>query len=184
MWFTETPWPPIFILLVVCCFLVAAWQGSKRAVYLIWVGVLLAACAGVYFYEQATVTESERVEQNVHDLVHAFQRKDKQTTLNFFSPQADQFRSTVEKAIELVDVRDDVDVKDVNILMMSENTQAVSQFRANATVSVRGLVDYTHQPSRWELTWQKEAGEWKIVAVQRLNPVTGEKMGIWQQSSH
>lgn len=183
MWFTETPWPPIFILLVVCCFLVAAWQGSKRAIYLVWVVALLAACAGIYFIEEVTVTESERVERNVHDLVHAFQRKDKQATINFFSQQVPEYRAILEKAMDIVDIKGDVDVKDVNVLVVSENTQAISHFRANATISIRGLLQDSHQPSRWELTWQKEAGEWKIVGVQRLNPVTGEKMGILQQSA-
>lgn len=183
MWFTETPWPPIIILLVVCCFLVAAWQGSRRGAYLGAVVVLLGACVGFIYLEEWIVTDSERVERHVHDLVHAFQRRDEKGTLDFFSQQAPEYRTMVSKAMELVAIRDDVDVKDVNILILAEGTQAISHFRANATIAIRGLMQDSYQPSRWELTWQKEAGEWKIVGVQRLNPVTGEKMGVLQQSA-
>src|ERR671918_623537 len=97
MWFTETPWPPIIILLVVCCFLVAAWQGSRRGAYLGGVAVLLAACVGIFLLEENIVTDAELVEQHVHDLCRAFQRKDLKSTLDFFSPQAPEYRLIVEK---------------------------------------------------------------------------------------
>jgi hypothetical protein len=37
-------------------------------------------------------------------------------------------------------------------------------------------------PSRWEVGWRKEAGEWKILEVTRLNPLKDEPMEIFQKA--
>ena len=69
------------------------------------------------------------------------------------------------------------DIKDVSVEVKNQNSLAVSKFRANGTVSARDLGS-SHVASLWEVTWQKEAGQWKIVHVQRWNPYKDEKMGI------
>src|SRR5262245_3022882 len=106
MWFTETPWPPIFLLSLAVCVCVALWYSQKRAGWLLAAVGLTAACAAVYFVERSIVTEAERVEQSVLGVAAAFQRKDKQATLSFISPQADELHSLATSALEWVDVHD------------------------------------------------------------------------------
>jgi hypothetical protein len=176
-WFTENPWPPIFLLFVVAGMLVAAWTSQKRGIWLLGALTALVAAAAVYFIERSVVTEAERVEMKVHAVAGAFERKDKDATLAFFSVQSPEVREMVADALEWVDLPDGVDIKDMSVRMSNENTRAVARFRANGNVSVRKFAPH-HEASRWEVTWQKEAGEWKIIAVDRLDLIKDEKRPI------
>jgi hypothetical protein len=182
-WFTETPWPLIVILGFAACLCLALWTSQKREVWLVAVLVLVAAAVAVFFVEKSIVTEAERVEQDVYDLTGAFQRKDRERLLSFFSLQAPDLRTKALEALNLVDLPDGIDIKDVSVRMSNENTRAVSHFRANGTVSVKGLGSQ-HSPSRWEVTWQKEGNDWKIIEVIRLHPVKDEKMQIFERASN
>jgi ketosteroid isomerase-like protein len=178
MWFTETPWPPIFLLGIVACVLLALWYSQKRAVWLFGVIVVVASCVAIYFIEQAIVTDAERVEENVRQLVAAFQRKDRQATLSHFSVGARELRIAVDRALDLVDITR-VSVKDVDVRLVAQGSQALSHFRANGTGTLAGLGGSTEFASRWELTWQKEGDVWKIVEVRRLNPIKEEEMSMF-----
>jgi ketosteroid isomerase-like protein len=178
-WFTETPWPLIVILGIAACACLAVWTSQKRGIWLIAVAILAADAVAVFVIEKSVVTEAERVEQQVFDLTGAFQRKDRDRVLSFFSLQAPELRKMANDALDLVDFPNGIDVKDVSVRMSNENTRAVSHFRANGTVSVKGFAQYS--ASRWEVTWQKEGNDWKIVEVIRLDPVKDEKMQILER---
>lgn len=178
MWFTETPWPPIFIFGAVACVLLSLWWTRRKQSYLGAVIILLVAAVATFFVERAIVSDREQIEQNVLDLTAAFQREDLDATLSHFSALADELRAIVTKAMELVDVQHDLDVKDVQVTMVAQGSQGISIFRANATVSVPSMSFTGHQPSRWKLTWQREGGEWKIVEVIRMDPIQDKELGI------
>src|SRR4029077_4719846 len=99
--------------------------------------------------------------------------------LTFFSVQAPELRSQAEQALSWVTLPNGIDIKDMRVRTSNENTRAVSHFRANGTVVVHGMS--THAASRWEVTWQKEGTQWKIIDVQRLNPFKDEKMDMFDQ---
>jgi hypothetical protein len=65
--------------------------------------------------------------------------------------------------------------------MSNENSRAVSLFRANGVVAVKGLGAQQQMASRWQVTWQKEGNDWKIVEVVRLHPYKDESMQILEQ---
>jgi ketosteroid isomerase-like protein len=178
-WFTENPWPPIVILGLVAAACLAAWSSQKRANWLVGSVVALAAAAVIYFVSQSVVTEGERVAQQVHALADAFTKKDVDRTLAFFSPQANDLRAQCRAAFAWVEFPEGLDIKDMKVTLSNENSRAVSHFRANGTVSIRGTAT-THAASRWEVTWQKEAGQWKIVEVQRLHPYKDEKWDTFE----
>lgn len=176
MWFTDTPWPPILICSVLGVLLVAAWYPNRRGIYLLGVVGLIFLSGAIYAVEQHIVTEAERIEKSVLDVTRAFERADLEKTLSFFARTDTQDRKDVTAAMLLVEVEEDLRITDLQVKMMENNSRAVSHFRANATIRVLGQVHRGRHPSRWELTWQKEAEDWKIVSVRRLNIVTGEEM--------
>lgn len=182
-WFTENPWPPIVLLGLAAAVCLAVWSSQKRGIWLLGAVVSAAAGVAVFFVAQSIVTEGERVAREIHALVDAFTKKDRDRTLAFFSPQAKEVRALCEAALAMVEFPDGIDIKDVQVETSNENTRAVSRFRANGTVSVRGMGS-SHAPSRWEVTWQKEAGQWKIVEVQRLHPYKDEKMDAFDPRSN
>jgi hypothetical protein len=174
-WFTETPWPPIFILGLIAAGCLAAWSAQKRGLWFSAALVALIAAVGVYLVEKSIVTEAEVVEGEVYNFVHAFERKDHDAVVSFFSVRAPDWRAQAEQGLTLVDLPSGLDIKDLRVRTSNENTRALSHFRANGTVAVRGI-GLNHVATRWEFSWQKEQGRWKIVDVQRLNPYKEEKM--------
>jgi ketosteroid isomerase-like protein len=181
-WFTENPWPPIFILGLVVCVLVAVWSSQKRGIWLVGVLAAVALAVGIFFIERSIVTERERIEQKVLELTDAFQKRDHDRTLSFISAQEPELRQMAESALETFTLENDLDVKDFDVRLFGEGTGAVSRFRANGTGSGFGYSG--HFASRWDVTWQKEGGDWKIIAVQRLNPYKEEKMQTFEKRPH
>lgn len=178
MWFTENPWPPIFILSLVACGMFAAWFSQKRVIWLAGGLAALIGCGAVYSIEQSIITDGEKVEAKVRKLTSDFQKKDREAVLAIFSKQAPQWRDIAIKALEDVEAQNDLDVKDMSVSLSNEKSQAVSRFRANGTVTYRkGLSAY--HPSRWELHWQKEGNDWKIVDVIRLDILKDEPKEIF-----
>jgi hypothetical protein len=181
-WFTENPWPPIFFLGLVVCALLAVWSSQKRGIWLIGVLATIAAAVAIFFVEKSIITERELIEQKVVDLKDAFQRKDHDRTLAFFSAQEPELRQMVESALEMFTLESDVDVKDFDDRLFGEGTGAVSRFRANGTSSGMGYSG--HFASRWDVTWQKERGDWKIIAVQRLDTIKEQKLQPFEKRAH
>ena len=189
MWFTETPWPPIIGLCVVGVLLFLGWMSQRKAAFLAGVAVCLALCGIVFVVERQIVTERERVEQRLLDFAVAFQQDSMRqglvnlvipgpepASLSFISASADGTRRMAEAALNFVDIPEPVRISDVRTTMSNNNSRAVTQFRASATVRAGGLTDGVHQPTRWELTWQREKDEWKILRATRLHFMSGEAL--------
>ena len=187
MWFTETPWPPILIICVFGVLLFLGWVSQRKTGYLAGVALCLALCGLVFVVEQQIVTETERVEQRLLDFTAAFQRDSLQRgllnavigggpeleSLKFL--QGDEVRRLATHALDLVDIQDDVRISDIRTKMSNKDSRAITQFRASASITVSGY-SAARQPSRWELTWGKEDGEWKVLRATRLNFMSGQPM--------
>ena len=187
MWFTETPWPPILILSVLGVLLFLGWMSQRKTGYLAGVALCIALCGLVFVVEQQIVTETERVEQRLLDFTAAFQRDSLQRgllnavvgggpeleSLKFI--QGDEVRRLATHALDLVDIQDDVRISDIRTKITNKDSRAITQFRASASVTVTGY-NAVRQPSRWELTWGKEDGEWKVLRATRLNFLSGQPL--------
>ena len=189
MWFTETAWPPIIILCIVGVLLFLGWMSQRRTGYLAGVCLCLALCGIVWLVEVQIVTERERVEQRLLDFTKTFQRESVQRgvanlvlggpepeTFEFISASAQDVRDLARQAMDLVDVQDDVRISDVHTTLTNNQSRAVTQFRASATVNVTTFGNAGRQPTRWELTWQRENGVWKVIRATRLNFLNGQPL--------
>lgn len=182
MWFTEDAWSPIIACLVGCGVLFGVYAVTQRSKLLTGIPVLLVIAVLAFFVDKAVVTDRERVELTLLDLINTFVEESQQANKNkepqclrFFSEQNNRDRLRVGAAVVFVRV-DDPRVTDVQIQMTNQNTRAITHFRANGNVTVGG--GGGHHASRWELTWQKEAGEWKVTTTRMLNVMTGEEQAI------
>lgn len=176
MWFTETPWPPIFLCGVAAIACVIAWSRRQQGIYLIAVVGLALLSLGIWFVERSIVTERERVEIAVRTLTTAFQQRDLDRTLSQVSKQSPDVRALVAFGYNLVEIGDDMRVSDVRVEMIAGGSRAVSQFRVNGTLTARAGGYSQHQPTRWEARWQLEANEWRMIDIQELDPITGETL--------
>lgn len=178
---TENPWPAMIVLACVAIVCFVQWAGSRRSSRLIAGFICVLAAGGCYLLDEFVVTPSELIVQHVRELTSAFQHQDVKRTLSFFSAQAIPERVLIASALDKVRVGDDLRVTDLNVTFKAANSLAISHFRANASVSLNMppvTADLSYHPTRWELDWQKEAGEWKVVKVHRLNPITGKEIGF------
>lgn len=180
MWFTESAWQPMALCGVFAIGFAAAWYQNRRMLWLAGILVSLLLIPGVWLLEQQIVTERERVEQRILDVTTAFKQQDVPTLLSCFAVNNLADRALATGVVAIVQVHDDLQIRDVSVTLTSGGNRAISRFRANGTFELRTYRGY--HPSRWEVVWEKIANEWKIIRVTRLDPVTGESMGIMQSS--
>lgn len=176
--FTENPWPLIVPCLIAAVGLFVVWNQQRRKGLLIGAAAAIALALTAVVVDHFVVTTAEHLEQNIRDLTAAFQRKDRDRTLSYFSQREVVLKLLVETALASVEVHRDLDVKDVQVTLLAGETLAKTRFRANGTVSYQ-QTNAGHQPSRWELKWQREGNDWKIIEVHRLHPMKDEELQMF-----
>lgn len=177
-WFTETPWPPIMILATLAGAGVAMFFNTQRVKYLFGLLPLLVLGPVIYAFEQRTVTDREQVEDSVYSVTAAFERQDRSDVLKHIGAQEIILHNVANWAMDNVQPDGPLNVTDVSVTMHNNNTRADAHFRVNGSISVLSMGKVGHRASRWELTWQKEGGNWRIIDIERLDPISGERMGI------
>lgn len=175
MWITETAIPPMVICSIIAVVLFVYWYLRQQTKYAIGCVVMIGAIVAFYFVELKIVTERERVEADLYGLINAFENQEVDPTMSYISLQAKPLRGLVQTALKLVTIEGELRITDVSTELKSENSIATTHFRANGTATFSGVSGST--PTRWELTWQKMGGEWKVTKATRLNPITGEPIG-------
>lgn len=179
MWFTEAAWPPIILCLALAAIAAGLWNAQRKGWMLALAGVLVAACPVIWVVERQIVTPAEEIELAVHDLAAAVRDGDVDTTVSYLSPQLPALQAAVRSAMAIADIGDDLRITDLSVRMTSADTRAISHFRANATIRAHAMQHEAHHPTRWELTWQRQEGNWKVVAIERLDPINGERVSWW-----
>ncbi len=154
------------------------WNSSRRNLHLISAVVFLGIVGAVYVVERMIVTEGEKLRAEVVQLCDQFRRRDP-ATLDHFSANATDLKLLCKTAMETVEIHDDLRLTDFHTKLTGQNSQATVHFRANATISVMGFTG--HHPFRCLLDFQKEGGAWKIVDVQRLDPIKGDKINVMEK---
>jgi ketosteroid isomerase-like protein len=166
MWFTETPWPPFLICSVISAAYFAQWYVHRRPRQLFVAAAFMGVGGLVVLVERLIVTEAERVENNVYALARAFQAGDADRCAEFFSDQDAKDRDTVRNVAGMTKVEGNIRITDLTVQVTSGGGHATSTFRASATVNFQN--QHGHGATRWELTWQHEGRDWKIVRLRRL----------------
>jgi hypothetical protein len=178
MWFTETPWPPMLIFLVAAMSCGWMWAERRQRVWLVGAIACVALTAGVWAFERSVVTPREQIEQSILDLAQAFQERRQDDLLAYISPRADEVRAMALYGLALVSEVKHLRVTATDVTMLAAGSRARADFRVNGNVSIRGYGKLGHRPTRWDMTWQQEGGEWRIIDVQRIDPITGKPMDL------
>ena len=159
-------WPLFFLCLILSAGLFGQWVLQRSRRQLVASVVFFAAAGAIFLADRLIVTESKRVEAGIYGLAKAFQAGNVDRCLEFFSPQDKADRQLVGQAAGMVEIEGPIRISDLSIEMSSAQSRAVATFRASATAKFQGHSDRGH--TRWELTWQHEGNDWKIVRVRRL----------------
>lgn len=173
MWFTDNPWPPIILFACLAVVFFAIWTSQRRKSILVAAVAMLVLGGGTFLLEKWIVTDEEVVEAQMFGLINAFRDHDIPGTLDYFSVQAEPFRGYVQQAGELVGEFHKLRITDVDVELLADKSRAKTHFRANGDATFK-LVGRNRFSTRWEVTWQQEAGRWKVIDVQRLDPIKGQ----------
>ncbi len=173
MWFTENAWQPMLFLTLAGMIFGMVWYRRLQTRYLIGMGTCLLLVVGTWFVDRAIVTTREQVQDSVYAVTRSFQQRDLDATIKHISKRAEGLRLLVGTAYNVVNIRDDMRVTDLEIDLLNKNTRAKTRFRVNATIEAPSYNYTGHQPTRWEATWQLEEGEWRMIGILRLDPING-----------
>jgi len=175
MWYQENPWPIAGCGIGIALLSVLFWSSSRRRVGL--VGVVLGVLIGAtgFALDEWSVTPREKLTNDVRQLCLAFKARDLDRTLSYISKRAPEVEQKARLGIEVVEVGADLTVRDVDVELLSGGTRARTRFSANATVSLRPRQSFGRQPSLWEVTWEREGEDFRIIKVVRLDPVGGKR---------
>ena len=187
MWFTEDAWSPIILCVVIAAIFFIAYVQTQREKFLYPIGLVVLAAITIFFVEQVIVTDLEKIEERLKALVTTFVEESQSTNngiiptnvrcFDFFAEANTIDRDRVAKAIAVVSVEDDLRVPSIETTLSDSDSRAVTDFRANGTVSTE-VAGGRHFATRWQMTWQKIGGEWKITETRMLDVVSGDPMTI------
>ncbi len=166
----------MLICIALATILFSLWHASRRPGQIVGAIALLAASGFFWIVEKVIVTDAERVEVGVYGLADAVEKEDLERALDHISNNAVAERNMVAAGMGLIEVNGTLRITDLSVTMFSAGSQAKSVFRANGSISDRGSHHESHVASRWRLTWQREAGEWKVVQIERLRVMGDEEM--------
>jgi ketosteroid isomerase-like protein len=159
-------WPLFFLCLTLSAALFGQWVLQRGRRQLLASTIFLAAAGAIFIADKLIITETKRVEAGIYGLAKAFQAGDVERCLDFFSAQDKADRQLVGQAAGMVEIEGPIRISDMTVEMSSAESRAIAKFRASATAKYQGHSDRGH--TRWELTWQREGNDWKIVRVRRL----------------
>ncbi len=176
MWFIEDPWPPVLFLGVLAVVFGLAWNATRRKRYLLFAlgSVLLGFMTLVV--EEMIITEAEQVEARVYALAEAVMQEDVDRVLSFLA--ADNLQAEIGSQLPNVEIEDDLRITALEVTHEPGTDTALSHFRANGRITWRNTYTY-NSPTRWNLTWQRIDGVWRITQIERLHPIEGNVIGTW-----
>jgi len=174
----ENPWPMFVVLSTLAALLILSWMNRRKRWQIGLAAGLLMLAGGTFVVDHYVETDREKVSRYVVEMVNSFQQKKLEPTLSYFSADNFKDRLTVGMAMKMVSVQDDLRISDVSVRLMEKDNTAVSRFRVNATLSAEGYGNVGWQASRWELTWARREGDWKVIKVERLHPLEEKKIGL------
>ncbi|MFK7820017.1 MAG: hypothetical protein AB8G99_14940 [Planctomycetaceae bacterium] len=180
---TENPWPLTAMFGIFAMFF--AWSamrsGQKSMKGMAIIALLLAFVPPIV--DRMIETDREVLTKHLSDLRDAVVAGDVSAALQFVDGGDNlpgSAREQIESGMAKVDVQDNLRIKGIKIDV--KDKQATSDFRANGTVDVKNYADGRHVATRWRLTWDKRGSDWKVTLIERLDPVRGEVMGVFESA--
>lgn len=174
----DNPWPVVIVLMCVAVGLGLAWNRSRKS-YGALAGALIAlgVAVGCYAWSQSVETPAKVVTKQLLDMTVAFKNQEVEKTMSYFSKQGN-LPSGMESMIKRVKVIGNLPITDISVTFKQQNSLATTHFRANAAFTFDDSATVDHLPTRWELDWQREANEWKVVEVRRLHLMNGTPVNL------
>jgi hypothetical protein len=163
--FLESPWPAALLCIVLQIILGLVFIRTGRAIVLVAMAVVLAACAALIVIEQTTVTDTEHVEDTLHGIAEKLEANNVEAVLADFAPQCPRLaeaRSVLERVtVESASVGSDLEVR-INLLTSPPSATAFFTGRIQAR-DKRGTIPYEHYVRKFKVKLAREGDRWLVV---------------------
>jgi hypothetical protein len=160
------------VFLVLAIVLTILWSQHRKSWMLAATTGCLLLIGAAFLYDQAIVTPREQVSDSVLGITHAFRDRNLDQTLSYVSDSARDIKLLIGNAYNWVQLQPDMRVTDIQTELIAGGARARARFRVNGTVLFSGGTDRV--ATLWESKWQDEDGQWKLIEITPLDPVTGE----------
>ncbi|MBL8814647.1 MAG: hypothetical protein JNL58_01360 [Planctomyces sp.] len=174
-WVTENPWPIMILLLTAAVVSALMIERKGRLI----AAILAAMAAGVWLIEQSTVTTAEEVQAAAEDMLNGFITRDLNVVQGRISETKPELRETAQKGMDLVKLGESFHIKDVEVAVSDNGTQATMKLRANGPVTLEREGYVQNAATRWNTTWVLESGQWKLSAYERLSVINNKPIGAF-----
>ena len=177
--FSESYWPGIALCGIFAMLFLMIWNVTQKRRFMYASYACIAVSPLFVLFDRAQVTEREKIEQAVVSMTNHFRLGEIDRVVSWVSPDHKEVEAAIRGASKLVSVKSDIRLTDMRVELLADNSIGKIDFRANTELAVNGAGDVGRHPTRWLLTWHKEGGEWKLVQIERKNPLTGEIVGVF-----
>lgn len=174
-WFTESPIGAYIFLGAAGIVFLAAAVASRRWIYLIGIGLVVAAAAGVWTVDYLVVTDRERVEISVQKIMRSAEIND---VAAFEEEISERFETSGVKKRQLVEEARKAfpGIKSVNMYNLAVEPSRDGRFiLAECSVAPRGVVRaYTLDGSTYHLKLEygkDDDGRWRLRRFEVLDAV-------------
>ena len=172
MWFTEDPWPPVFICGVAALVLFWWWWTTSQKALL--TGAIAAVVlAGVIFVvEDLIVTDSGARRAGCCRYRECVSRKRSEPHVESFFARGHRRAGTGRRGNQYRRYRRQLTITDTSVALLDSGQRATIRFRANATATYPN--QHERRPTRWEFEFARQGDEWKVTRIRRMNVVKDE----------
>ncbi|MEK6238539.1 MAG: hypothetical protein N2C14_27790 [Planctomycetales bacterium] len=125
----------IFALLLVGGFGILLAQ-SRRGIWLIAMGIVLAMLFAMVMLEQYVVTDLERVEDTVRQITKDLERDDAAAVLNHVDPDVEEIRRKVEAEMRTYKI-DEIKITELNITINAQSNPATAEAKLRTGIQGR-----------------------------------------------
>lgn len=171
-WLMESPWPALWIGLILEVLLAIALVRTGRGAIIGAMVLVLALSGGLIFLERVVVTEREEVENTLDDIAAAVEANDVQKVLAAFSPKCprvNEVRSTLSRVkVRAANVGGDFEV---TFNRLTSPPSAKTRFTGYIDAhDNKGEIPYEHIIRKFQVTLQKQGDRWLIADFSDADP--------------
>lgn len=169
-------WIPVSILSLGTLIGLIIWARHPGLLGKLLVFICAPLAIGIAIWDVVTISENERVAAQLTGIASAFEAKDPNIG-RFVSAQSPEVLMMIQSGMKTVDARD-IRLSEMNIRFTTDGSRAIVNFRASADLNVNGLGGVGRQPGSFETIWTREDNAWKLMRVNRKNPINGQAMEV------
>jgi hypothetical protein len=170
--FVESPWPTVMLVVVAQVILSLVFLRTGRWWAIVAMAVVLVLAAGMLYLERAIVTDTEQVEDTLHEIAESLEANDAPSVLAQIAPECPR-RAEVEQALDRVTIRSASVGPDLQVRLSPLTTppSATAYFTGRIEgKDNRGTIPYDHFARKFKVRLERRGDRWLVTGYEDAEP--------------